>query len=68
MSEVRHKRRVKQNVWGNLYGYEGTRKVKEFDLRTTEQEIQDWIDGKEPEPNPDVENLTHQLKPYEVQQ
>ena len=24
------KRRIRQNVWGNWYGYEGTRRTKEF--------------------------------------
>lgn len=46
--EVKKKRRVKVNVWGNVKGYEGTRKVAEFPLNTTDREIQEWINHETP--------------------
>ena len=45
-------RRIKQNIWGNWNGYEGTRKVKEFGCNvlradaTFYDEIQEWLDEK----------------------
>lgn len=42
------KRKIKQNVWGNWNGYEGTRKVKEFG--TGEFEAREWLQGVESEP------------------
>ena len=43
------KRRIKQNVWGNWYGYEGTRRVITFgeDAQyTQEQKAERWVAGK----------------------
>lgn len=34
-------KRIKQNVWGNWNGYEGSRKVKEFGTRGDEAE--EWL-------------------------
>lgn len=39
------KRKVKQNVWGNWYGYEGRRRVRAFSLNTLDYEFQAWING-----------------------
>ena len=41
---MKMKRRVKTNVWGNINGYEGNKKVKEFNLGTTDSEIKEWIE------------------------
>lgn len=35
------KRRIRQNVWGNWNGYEGTRKVVEFG--TDNQDAEHWL-------------------------
>lgn len=44
------KRRIRQNAWGNISGYEGNRKVREFSLNTSDAEIQAWLEnGAEPE-------------------
>ncbi len=43
------KRRIKQNVWGNWYGYEGGRRVKEFAESvewTAEQNAERWLRGE----------------------
>ena len=40
------KRKIKQNVWGNWYGYEGTCRVKEFAntiCHTAEQAAEAWL-------------------------
>ena len=37
------KRRIHTNVWGNTYGYEGTRRVKAFDLNTSQAEFDEWL-------------------------
>jgi hypothetical protein len=44
MLDMKMKRRVKTNVWGNINGYEGNKKVKEFNLGTTDSEIKEWIE------------------------
>lgn len=35
------KRRIRQNIWGNWKGYEGTRRVEDFG--TDEQEARLWL-------------------------
>jgi hypothetical protein len=39
------KRKVKQNIWGNYYGYEGRKRVKAFPTNTLDSEFQAWING-----------------------
>jgi len=53
MADLRHvkqpKRRIKQNVWGNWYGYEGSKRVEAFcDMPefTAEDAAQAWLEGK----------------------
>jgi hypothetical protein len=44
------KRRIKQNAWGNWYGYEGSRKVKDFaesPYESQEQAAKSWLIGKD---------------------
>ena len=38
------KRRIKQNIWGNWNGYEGTRKVREFGTDKWDAEL--WVKGE----------------------
>lgn len=48
------KRRIKQNTWGNWYGYEGSRRVIEFSntpFGTQEQYAQEWLERKENKPD-----------------
>jgi hypothetical protein len=43
------KRRIKQNAWGNWYGYEGRRRVKAFGESvewTAEQNAERWLRGE----------------------
>jgi len=45
------KRRIKQNLWGNWYGYEGNKKVIAFSnspFESMEQAAKVWRDGGEP--------------------
>lgn len=35
---------IKQNIWGNAYGYVGSKKVKAFTLGTLQCEIDEWIE------------------------
>lgn len=42
------KRRIRMNVWGNWYGYEGTRRTREFaDLPYASAEVhaKEWLAG-----------------------
>lgn len=41
MSSKPKKRKIRQNIWGNWYGYEGRSRVKKFGLDKIEAEI--WI-------------------------
>ena len=44
------KRRIKQNAWGNWYGYEGKRRVKAFAETpeySMEQNAERWRDNRE---------------------
>ena len=44
------KRRIKQNVWGNWYGYEGSKRVKAFcetPEYSMEQNAERWRNGIE---------------------
>jgi hypothetical protein len=46
--EATMKRRIKQNIWGNWYGYEGQRRVKAFCDSvewTAEQNAERWLRG-----------------------
>lgn len=55
------KRNIRQNIWGNWNGYEGTRKVKEFGCGVRgEMKAKDWIEGLSDEPsnNPNLTVLT----------
>lgn len=48
------KRRIRQNIWGNWYGYEGTRRVIEFAngiLGSAEQYANEWLNRKENDPD-----------------
>lgn len=36
------KRRIKRNIWGNWYGYEGTRRVIEFG--EDERDAKEWLE------------------------
>ena len=48
MGTTKPMRRIKENVWGNLNGYEGVRKVKEFG--TDEIAAREWLQAIEPLP------------------
>ncbi len=39
------KRRIEANIWGNFYGYEGSRRVKDFGLG--EFEANEWLNHRE---------------------
>lgn len=41
------KRRIKQNVWGNWYGYEGNRRVIAFPATIPEQDVTEWLQHQE---------------------
>jgi hypothetical protein len=44
------KRTVRMNIWGNLVGYEGGKRVKEFggsNPMASDQRVQDWLLGIE---------------------
>jgi len=49
------KRRIKENAWGNWYGYEGNRMTTPFfntPTHTQKQEAEYWLEhGKLPDPN-----------------
>lgn len=50
------KRRIRQNAWGNWYGYEGTRRVAEFmntPCESMEAQAKRWVsETGEFNPNP----------------
>jgi hypothetical protein len=48
------KRKIKQNIWGNWKGYEGTRKVADFG--TDEREATAWAAGGQLPPEFDWNN------------
>lgn len=53
------KRRIRQNIWGNWYGYEGTKRVREFSngpYASAEQDAQDWLNRREGHDCIDAEN------------
>lgn len=44
------KRRIKENVWGNWYGYEGTRRVISFSesaFASQEELANEWLNHQE---------------------
>lgn len=46
------KRRIRQNAWGNWYGYEGRKKVKDFAKTAThsqEEHARAWVEEREKE-------------------
>jgi hypothetical protein len=58
-------RRIKQNQWGNWYGYEGTKRVKAFGNSTeytTEQLANMWLRGEEPDSGISIDNVKAALR------
>jgi len=53
-TEQKPKRRIRQNPYGNWYGYEGNRRVIEFSnsvFGSQEEYANEWLAGKENEPD-----------------